>query len=186
MRQLYRHFYATKPKKIIKAAQTAWNLLLEGFTELPDNVSQAERLSNSARQVSEEADETVNCWSKVLEMSKKEGKGLTAKYIEKTITGEETKPMASAKLPRKYWEKLGKKAKKMGKSTQELLEEIVEDYLEGDLIEEPEGDTPPASDGQLMTDKLRNIESEPWFKEMTEDCRIQSTINKNYDTSPDS
>ncbi len=132
-------------KKVIKAAQIAWNLLLEGFIELPDNVSQAERLSNSARQVSEEGDETANCWSKVLEMSKKEGKGLTANYIEKTITGEESKPMASTKLPRKDWEKLGKKAKKLGKSTQELLEEIVKDYLGEDSTEELEGDPPPGS-----------------------------------------
>ncbi len=173
-------------KNTIKAAQISWGLLMQGFSELPDNVSQAIRFDESNQKVEQEKPDIAKNWQEVLDSARKEKKPLTANFIAKSITGEIPNSMASARLPRSDWDQLAEKAHKMGKSTQELLQEIVKDYLGEDSTEEPEGDTPPASDGQNMTGKPRNIESEPWFNEMTEMCEVQSTINKNYDTSPDS
>ena len=65
----------------------------------------------------------------MLETSKVEGKALTANYVEKTITGKTPKPMASAKIPRSDWDKLARKAKEMGVSTQGLLQEVIKEYL---------------------------------------------------------
>ncbi len=174
------YFYA---KRTIEAAQVAWGLLLEGFTELPDNVSQAQSLKSSADKVSEEYDETFSCWEKVLETSKAEGKALTANYIEKTITGEENKPMANAKIPRSDWDKLAKKAKKMGKSTQQLLQEIVKDYVGDDEALSPEVENSEPANNNTDSDS-ENVEQQPWFKEMVTaaDKHFQTNEN-NYDTT---
>ncbi len=175
-------FYA---KKTIEAAQTAWRLLTEGFTELPDNVSQAQSLRSSARRVSQECDETVSCWEKVLETSKSEGKPLTANYIERTVTGEELKPMANAKIPRSDWDKLAKKAKDMGKSTQELLHEVVKDYLGGekDLSPEPEDSEP--SENTKVEPASPEVEA-AWTNDLNLLLQENSVTNQRYyDAPPD-
>ncbi|MEM1167840.1 MAG: hypothetical protein AAGJ08_01790 [Cyanobacteria bacterium P01_H01_bin.35] len=173
-------FYA---KKTIGAAQVAWGLLLEGFTELPDNVSQAQSLKSSARQVSEEADETVSCWSKVLETSKAEGKALTANYIEQTITGETTKPMATVKVPRGKWHKLSQKAKKLGKSTTELLEELIDSYVDDDKNLSPE-----LEETELVDEEKAELLTEEKIKAWEKDHQALVAehlqyINNNYGTT---
>ncbi len=174
------YFYV---KRTITAAQVAWSLLLEGFVELPDNISQAQRLRKSARQVSEECDETVSCWEKVLESAKTEGKGLTANYIEKTITGEVSKPMANAQIPREDWDRLAKKAKGMGKPTQELLRDLIRDYLGDENDSGSESDrTEP--DPQEKVEEVAPEKLEFWSKE--NDTLVRDyfeTRYKNYDTT---
>ncbi|NEP82675.1 MAG: hypothetical protein F6K39_33715, partial [Okeania sp. SIO3B3] len=126
-------------KRVIKAAQISWSLMLEGFTELPDNVSQAQKLANSASQISSEVDETVSCWQEVLGKAKEESKAITATYIETTIIGETISPLATAKLPRDVWDKLRAQAKQQGVKPEKLLEEIIGNYL--DESSEPETQT---------------------------------------------
>ncbi|NEQ74478.1 MAG: hypothetical protein F6K23_16415 [Okeania sp. SIO2C9] len=155
-------------KRVIKAAQISWSLMLEGFTELPDNVSQAQKLASSAGRVSSEVDETVNCWQEVLGKAKQESKPITATYIETTITGETTPPLATAKLPRDVWDKLKVQAKQQGVKPEKLLEEIVGNYLGQEQDSDPETETvaEPESKKSKKVLMLKTPEIKAWEKDL--------------------
>ncbi|NET24700.1 hypothetical protein [Okeania sp. SIO1I7] len=175
-------------KRVINAAQVSWKLMLEGFTELPDNVSQATKLANSARQVSEEADETTNCWQEVLDKAKHLSQPITASYIETTITGETTAPLATAKIPRDVWDKLKDRAKEQGVKPEKLLEEILGNYLD------PKGDsgsdTSPGSEPESQKNNKVCMSKAPEIKAWEEDLEAlvqEKYANEvNYDTTTDS
>ena len=181
---LKKSYYAAK--KTIKAAQTSWSLLLEGFTELPDNVSQADQLKTSAHKVSDEYGEIFECRQKVLETSQGEGRALTTNYIEKTITGEETKPMANIQIPRSDRDELAKIAKEMGKSPQELLQEVVKDYLKNQKDLGPESEDSEPTDDDNKVEKVEPEKEAIWWDDLQLLLKENHmTAKKNYDTTSD-
>ncbi|NEO55919.1 MAG: hypothetical protein F6K54_24335 [Okeania sp. SIO3B5] len=175
-------------KQVIKAAQTSWRLMLEGFTELPDNVSQATRLASSARQVSEEADETTNCWQEVLDKAKHLSQPITASYIENTIVGETTAPLGSIKLPRELLDKVKVQARERGIKPEELLKEIVEGFLQPKDDSGP--DTETAAEPESEKTKKVCLSNTPEIKAWEEDLEAlvqEKYVNEfNYDTTTDS
>ncbi|NES64190.1 MAG: hypothetical protein F6K24_02440, partial [Okeania sp. SIO2D1] len=175
-------------KQVIKAAQTSWRLMLEGFTELPDNVSQATRLASSARQVSEEADETTSCWQEVLDKAKHLSQPITASYIETTITGETAAPLATAKIPRDVWDKLKDRAREQGVKPEKLLEEILGDYLEPKS--DPGPDTSLESEPEFKKNNKAFMSKTPEIKAWEEDLealvREKYTNEDDYDATADS
>ncbi|NES87751.1 MULTISPECIES: hypothetical protein [Okeania] len=174
-------------KRVIKAAQISWSLMLEGFTELPDNVSQATRLATSVSQVSEETDETMSCWQEVLDKAKDQSKPITANYIETTITGETTPLLATAKLPRDVWDKLRALAKQQGVKPEKLLEEIVGNYLHPKQEPDPETETvdePESKNNEKgLTSKTPDIKA--WEKDLQDLVQERFTNEPNYQTTAD-
>ncbi|NEP91007.1 MAG: hypothetical protein F6K18_31665 [Okeania sp. SIO2C2] len=174
-------------KRVIKAAQISWSLMLEGFTELPDNVSQATRLATSVSQVSEETDETMSCWQEVLDKAKDQSRPITANYIETTITGETASPLATAKLPRDVWDKLKARAKRQGVKPEKLLEEIIGNYLhpeqepdsETETVDEPES----KNNEKGLTSKTPEIKA--WEKDLQDLVQESFTNEPNYQTTAD-
>ncbi|NEP03842.1 MAG: hypothetical protein F6K25_16925 [Okeania sp. SIO2G4] len=175
-------------KRVIKAAQISWSLMLEGFTELPDNVSQAQKLASSASQVSEEVDETVSCWQEVLGKAKQESKPITANYIETTITGETIPPLATAKLPRDVWDKLKAQAKQQGVKPEKLLEDIVGNYLDPKQDSDPETEVESEPDSidksKISISKTPKIKA--WEKDLQDLVQEKYTNEVNYDTTTNS
>ncbi|MDY7005453.1 MAG: hypothetical protein SWX82_16360 [Cyanobacteriota bacterium] len=174
-------------KQVIKAAQISWDLILQGFTELPDNVSQAIRLASSVTQVSEEADETTSCWQEVLDKAKHQSKPITANYIETTITGETVNPLATAKLPRDVWDKLRDQAKRQGVKPEKLLEEIVGNYLDPKQEPDPETETvdepESKSNKKGLTSKAPEIQA--WEKDLQDLVQERFTNEPNDRTTAD-
>ncbi|NEP88655.1 MAG: hypothetical protein F6K18_18445 [Okeania sp. SIO2C2] len=175
-------------KRVIKAAQISWSLMLEGFTELPDNVSQAIRLATSVSQVSEEANETTSCWQDVLDKAKDQSRPITANYIETTITGETAHPLATAKLPRDVWNKLKAQAKQQGIKPEKLLEEIVGNYLdtkqdssrETETVAEPE----PINKSKISMSKTPEMKA--WEKDLQDLVQEHLMNEVNHETTVDS
>ncbi|GGA47322.1 hypothetical protein CYANOKiyG1_66430 [Okeania sp. KiyG1] len=150
--------------------------MLEGFTELPDNVSQAMRLASSARQVSEEADETTSCWQEVLDNAKNLSQPITASYIENTITGETTTPLATAKIPRDVWDKLKDRAREQGVKPEKLLEEILGDYLDPKDNYGP--DTETAAEPESVDSSKVCLPKTPEIKAWEED--LEALVQERY------
>ncbi|MEM9824917.1 MAG: toxin-antitoxin system HicB family antitoxin, partial [Bacteroidota bacterium] len=131
-------------KNTIKAAQIAWGLLLQGITELPDNVSQAIALKKSSHQMSKDTDTTAEHWKQVLQDCREMRKPLTSNLIKETITGEEVSKKFMVRFSQKVQKKLTLKAKQQGKTISQVLDEILEGYFEDDVISV---DSSPAEPG---------------------------------------
>lgn len=170
-------------KQVIKAAQTSWRLMLEGFTELPDNVSQATKLASSAMQVSQEVDETTSCWQEVLDKAKDLSQPITASYIESTITGETTAPLATAKIPKDAWDKLRALAKQQGVKPEKLLEEIIGNYLDPEDNSSPDTETAaePESINNLKNCTSNAPEIKAWEEDLEALVQEHFTNEVNYD-----
>ncbi|MGK7954305.1 MAG: hypothetical protein AB4063_03430 [Crocosphaera sp.] len=170
----------------ILAAQIGWELLWSGFQEVPSNVSQAIALTKTFFKDGFDQPDIVRSWEWVLEYSKATGKKITAGLINFLVNPDRKEEKVKIKVGKKNWEKFKAKARESNIDPESAVEGFIKSFIGEDSTEEPEGDAPPASNNQNMTNKFKNIESEPWFKEMTEMYQAQATINENYDTSPDS
>ncbi|MGD1712860.1 hypothetical protein [Dapis sp. BLCC M172] len=169
-------------KNTIKAAQISWGLLMQGFTELPDNVSQAVRFAESNKKVEEQKPDMGENWKEVLNAARKQKKPLTANFIERNIVGEISESMATAKLPRDVWEKLAEKAHKKGKSTQKLLKEIVENYLSDKNLGSELPETEPTNEDEIT--EVDEEKLEYWVQDV-QDLVNESNkeLGNNYDTT---
>lgn len=170
-------------KQLISGARMAWHLLCEGFTELPDNVSQASRLGKVAKENKEEYDPVVASWTKVLESASQKAQALTANFIEEAVTGVKPEPKANVKLPKKLWEKLTKKAKKLGKTPQELLEELVSSDEEDEISVDPSSAEPESETNLTKFTAEKPLERKPWTEDLQDLLTEHNIHNRHYDTT---
>ncbi|NET47146.1 hypothetical protein [Okeania sp. SIO2B3] len=178
---------AWRVEHIIKAAQTTWNLMVNGFKELPSNVSQAYALYEPAKKKGHDYD-IDTAWQDILHISEEENKPITTRSIEATVSPEKKKRGSRVKLPEDVMAALRKKAEEKGQDPDDLAAEIIKEYFY--VEQDPVPDTSPGSEPESKENNKVSMSKtpdiEPWEKDMDALVQEKYANEVNYDTTTDS
>lgn len=153
-------------RRIIRAAQVSWSLAVSGTEVLPANASQAYALYESTKKNQDEGKDLFWNWQNVLDESKKTNKPITTGLINKIVEPNKVDMKVSIKLSKDKLVKLDRRAKELGITRKDLLEQIIDEALEPESEVELETESDPQdSDPE---EKLLEASPQPWFVEMTQ------------------
>ncbi|NEQ71723.1 MAG: hypothetical protein F6K23_00675 [Okeania sp. SIO2C9] len=178
---------AWRVEHIIKAAQTAWNLMVAGFNELPSNVSQAYALYEPL--VKKGCDYDVeDAWKNILCRSQEENMAITAGLIEATVSPEKKRKRSKIKLPEEVMALLRKKAEEKGQNPEDLAAEIISEYFAVEQDSEPDTETvaEPESIDDLKGCVSKTPEIKAWEIDLQNLVQEKYTNKSNFETTADS
>ncbi|MDY7005037.1 MAG: hypothetical protein SWX82_14125 [Cyanobacteriota bacterium] len=178
---------AWRVEHIIKAAQTAWNLMVAGFTELPSNVSQAYALYEPSKDKSCDYNPD-DAWQGILNRCEEENTAITAGLIESTVSPDKKKKSSRIKLPEDVMAVLKKKAEEKGQDPNDLAAEIIKEYffVEQDYSPDTETAAEPESETQFKGCMSKTPEIKAWEEDLEVLNQEYFTNEVNYDTTTDS
>ncbi|GGA56060.1 hypothetical protein [Okeania sp. KiyG1] len=172
---------------IIKAAQTTWNLLLNGFEELPSNVSQAYALYEPTKKKDNDYD-IETAWQDILHRCEEENTAITAGLIEKTVSPEKKKRGSRVKLPEDVMAKLREEAEAKGQDPDDLAADIIKEYfaVEHDSGPDTETAAEPEPINNLKVPVSKTPETKTWEEDLEALVQERYANENNYGTTTDS
>ncbi|NES08161.1 MAG: hypothetical protein F6K22_38560 [Okeania sp. SIO2F4] len=124
--------------QLVKAAKISWHLICQGFEEIPNCVSQAIRLLESAIKRDKHEPDVVGGWERCVEAAQEADRHITANFIEAVVTENPEEKRKQVNLPIPVYKGLEKKAKRLGMTLAEYLKKLAQE----EESEPPQGPTP--------------------------------------------
>ncbi|MGK7914565.1 MAG: hypothetical protein AB4038_03340 [Prochloraceae cyanobacterium] len=149
-----------------RAAQVSWHLICKGFEKIPSCVAQAARLLESAVKKDKKHPDVAGAWKKCLDAVHCTGKSITSNLIEAVVLETPEDKSKQLKIPLPVYKGLEKKAKRLGKTVTEYLEELAKE-------EEPEPQVEPTPEQDNHTEP----ESQTNCNTQTNDTRATKAVS---------
>ncbi|MDJ0553499.1 MAG: hypothetical protein QNJ68_03485 [Microcoleaceae cyanobacterium MO_207.B10] len=170
----------------ILAAQIGWELLCNGFQQVPSNVSQAIALTQTFFKDSFGQPDIIRSWEWVLEYSEATGKKITAGLINFLVNPQRKDEKVKIQVSKKKWEEFKRKAKELNRDPESVLEDFMNSYVGGEEDSSPESEDSEPSENTRVEPVNREAEV-VWTDDLNLLLKENSVKNqKHYDTSPDS
>ncbi len=170
----------------ILAAQIGWELLCNGFHEVPSNVSQAIALTKTFFKDEFGQPDIIRSWEWVLQHSKATGKKITAGLINFLVNPQRKEEKVKIEVGKKDWEKFQQKARESNLDPKSVLKDFMNKYVGGDENSSPKDE----GSGLGESDEIEEIDPEReefWAKDVQSLLKENPYLKQdNYDTSPDS
>ncbi|NET47163.1 hypothetical protein [Okeania sp. SIO2B3] len=171
----------------IYAAQIGWELLCNEFHQIPTNVSQCIALSKTFLKDGFGQPDIVQSWKWVLEYSKTTGKKITAGLINFLVNPIKEEEKVKVKVSKKKWDKLRRKADLYGSSAEDLLEALIDEFIdENDSGSDTEAAPEPESKKNNKVCISKTPEIKAWEEDLEALVQEKYANEVDYDTATDS
>jgi len=183
----------------ILAAQIGWEMLCNGFQQIPTNISQCIALSRTFLKDGFGQPDIVSSWEFVLGYAKTTGKKITAGLINFLVNPPKEEEKVKVKVTKKKWEKFEHKVRESGHNAESVLERLIDNFVNGnadyledeeDYLEEnedsskdPDSAEPESKESSTLVSAGKPFVPKPWQEDL-EDllAEHQNTINNNDTT----